>query len=109
MNHVRILIEPEVARLATINATDEYKKRLLNAYEAEHPQGVSLSEEIASGTKVHFILAEMCGNRFLEAIVNSVIKLNVRIPESHQHRLACFGVCFNVKTYYLYSFIFCLI
>jgi DNA-binding FadR family transcriptional regulator len=81
LHQVRILIEPEVARLATINADHESKNRLKRAFEAEHPPGASLSDDIASATKVHFILAEMCGNRFLEAIVNSVIKLNASILE----------------------------
>ncbi|MFH1934163.1 MAG: FCD domain-containing protein [Pseudomonadota bacterium] len=70
-----------ISRLATLNATPEFTKRLLGAFEAEHPPGASLTEDIASATKVHFILAEMCGNRFLEAIVNSVIKLNAKIIE----------------------------
>ena len=81
LHQVRILIEPEVARSATLNATPEFNKRLEGAFEAEHPTGASLTEDIASATKVHFILAEMCGNRFLEAIVNSVIKLNAKILE----------------------------
>lgn len=81
LHQVRILIEPEVARLAASNDHPESKERLMQAFEAEHPPGASLSEDIASATKVHFILAEMCGNRFLEAIVNSVIKLNAKILE----------------------------
>lgn len=81
LHQVRILLEPEVTRLATLNVTQKWKKRLLQAFEAEHPPGASLAEDIASATKVHFILAEMCGNRFLEAIVNSVIKLNGKILE----------------------------
>jgi GntR family transcriptional repressor for pyruvate dehydrogenase complex len=81
LHQVRILIEPEVARLAALNATPELTKRLLNAFQAEHPPAASLAEDVASATKVHFILAEMCGNRFLEAIVNSVIKLNAKILE----------------------------
>jgi len=81
LHHVRILIEPEVARLATLNTNPEYNERLLEAYKAEHPPGASLSEDIASATKVHFILAEMCGNRFLEAIVNSLLKLSKKILE----------------------------
>ncbi len=79
LQQVRILIEPEVARLATENATPEFTRRLKEAFEAEHPPGASLPEDIASATKVHFILAEMSGNRFLEAIVNSVIQLNAKI------------------------------
>jgi DNA-binding FadR family transcriptional regulator len=81
LHQVRILIEPEVARLATLNANPDSKARLLRAYEAEHPPGASLSADVASATKVHFVLAEMCGNRFFEAIINSVIKLNAKILE----------------------------
>jgi DNA-binding GntR family transcriptional regulator len=53
----------------------------LDAFEAESPPVATVREDVALGTKVHFILAEMCGNRFLEAIVNSVIKLNANIIE----------------------------
>jgi len=81
LHQVRILIEPEVARLATVNANPDMKDRLLRAYEAEHPPGASLNADIASATKVHFVLAEMCGNRFFEAIIISVIKLNAMILE----------------------------
>ena len=72
LHSVRILIEPEVTRLATQKATPESNQRLLEAFEAEHPPGASLSEDIASATKIHFILAEMSGNRFLEAIVKAI-------------------------------------
>lgn len=81
LHHVRILIEPEVARLATLHTTPEYNEQLLQAYKAEHPPGASLSEDITSATKVHFILAEMCGNRFLEALVNSLLQMSRRILE----------------------------
>jgi DNA-binding FadR family transcriptional regulator len=81
LHQVRILMEPEVARLAALNATPESKQRLREAFEAETPPKETVREDVALGTKVHFILAEMCGNRFLEAIVNSVIKLNAKILE----------------------------
>jgi GntR family transcriptional regulator, transcriptional repressor for pyruvate dehydrogenase complex len=81
LHRVRILIEPEVARLATLNMNAECGERLQRAYEGEHPPGASLSEDIASATKVHFILAEICGNRFLEALVNSLLKLSKKILE----------------------------
>lgn len=81
LHEVRILIEPEVARLAAIHATDISKKHLLEAFEAEHPPGASLHDDIFFGTRVHNELAAMCQNRFLEAIVNSVIKLNAKILE----------------------------
>jgi DNA-binding FadR family transcriptional regulator len=81
LHQVRILIEPEVARQAALNVTPEMSERLVKAYEAEHPDGASLSEDIESATTVHFILAEMCGNRFLEALVNSLLKLSRNILE----------------------------
>jgi GntR family transcriptional regulator, transcriptional repressor for pyruvate dehydrogenase complex len=81
LHHVRILIEPEVARLAALHTTPEWNDRLLKAYQAEHPPGASLSADIASATRVHFILAEMCGNRFLEALVNSLLKMSRKIIE----------------------------
>ena len=81
LHQVRILIEPEVARLAALNVTAEMSDRLVKAYESEHPPGAPLSEDIASATTVHFILAKMCGNRFLEALVNSLLKLSKNILE----------------------------
>ena len=81
LHHVRILIEPEVARLAAVHTSPEWNQRLLKAYKAEHPAGASLSEDIASATRVHILLAEMCGNRFLEALVNSLLKMTKNIIE----------------------------
>jgi DNA-binding FadR family transcriptional regulator len=81
LSQVRILIEPEVARLATLKADPENLQRLKDAFEAEHPPGASLTEDIASATTVHYILAEMCGNRFLEALVNSLINMSALILE----------------------------
>ena len=81
LHQVRILIEPEVARLAALNVTPEISERLVKAYESEHPPDASLSEDIESATTVHFILAEMCGNRFLEALVNSLLRLSRNILE----------------------------
>jgi DNA-binding FadR family transcriptional regulator len=81
LHQVRILIEPEVARLATLNADEDSRRRLLAAFEGEHPPGASLIEDIVSATKVHFVLAEMSGNPFFEAIVNSLIKLNASLLE----------------------------
>ena len=81
LHQVRILIEPEVARLATLNADEGSRRRLQEAFEGEHPPGASLIEDIVSATKVHFVLAEMSGNPFFEAIVNSLIKLNASLLE----------------------------
>jgi len=41
----------------------------------------SLREDIKIKTAVHYILAEMCGNRFLEAIVRSSMKLTHKLIE----------------------------
>ncbi len=81
LHQVRILIEPEVARLATQNADEASRRRLLEAFKGEHPPGATLTEDISSAIKVHFVLAEMCGNPFFEALVNSLIKLNASILE----------------------------
>ena len=82
MHEIRIYIEPEVARLAALNVTKESGERLRRAFEAEAPAGAPMNEAIAKGTKVHYILAEMCGNRFYEAIVNLLLKLNTKIVET---------------------------
>jgi DNA-binding FadR family transcriptional regulator len=78
---VRLLVEPEVARGAAANVTARYARRLEVAMEKEKMFPDSLSADIDRKTAVHFILAEMCGNRFLESIVRSVMGLSRRIVE----------------------------
>jgi GntR family transcriptional regulator, transcriptional repressor for pyruvate dehydrogenase complex len=75
LHRVRLVIEPEIARLAAIVITPEFTQRLTTALEAEEVPTSSLSEDIKMKTAVHYILAEMCGNRFFEAIVRSSMKL----------------------------------
>jgi DNA-binding FadR family transcriptional regulator len=75
LHRVRLVIEPEIARLAALAITPEYGRRLKEALEAEDAPPTSLSEDIKVKTAVHYILAEMCGNRFFEAIVRSSMKL----------------------------------
>ena len=79
---VRRLIEPEVARLAASRVTPEYERRLKEALNAERTPGTTVSEEVDRKTTVHYILAEMCGNRFLEALVSSVMRLTKRVVEA---------------------------
>lgn len=79
--HVRLLVEPEIARLAATNVTQEYTERLKKAVENEKLPTSSLREDIEMKTAVHYILAEMCGNRFLEAILRSSMKLTHRVIE----------------------------
>ncbi len=80
--HVRRLIEPEVARLAALRINDEYARRLRTALEAEKTPGPTISEEVDRKTTVHYILAEMCGNRFFEALVTCVMRLTKQVVEA---------------------------
>jgi GntR family transcriptional repressor for pyruvate dehydrogenase complex len=75
LHRVRLIIEPEIARLAALAITPEFTQRLMKALEAEEVPTSSLLEDIKIKTAVHYTLAEMCGNRFLEAIVRSSMKL----------------------------------
>jgi GntR family transcriptional repressor for pyruvate dehydrogenase complex len=75
VHHVRRVVEAEVARLAALNITPEYAKRLRDALEAEELPVKTLSDDITSKMAVHFILAEMSGNRFLEALERSLMGL----------------------------------
>ncbi len=81
LHRVRLIIEPEISRLAALAITPEYTQRLMTALEAEEVPASSLAEDIRIKTAVHYILAEMCGNRFLEAIVRSAMKLTHTLIE----------------------------
>jgi len=76
---VRILIEPEMARLAATKVTPAYAKQLREALaEEELPIG-SIAEDLDIKTAVHFILAEMSGNGFFEALIRSLMGLTRRV------------------------------
>jgi GntR family transcriptional regulator, transcriptional repressor for pyruvate dehydrogenase complex len=79
---VRLLVEPEVARLAARNITAEYAERLQSCLTAEEQPSLSLPEDLDRKTAVHFILAEMCSNRFLEGLVKSVMQMTRKIIEA---------------------------
>ena len=80
--HVRLLIEPEVARLAASNTTPEYAQRLKEALDIEELPITSLSADVDRKQRVHFILAEMCGNRFFEALMRSLLGLTKEVVEA---------------------------
>jgi len=82
LHQVRLFIEPEVARLAALNITPEYAKRLMEALETEELPIASLSVDVDRKQKVHFILAEMCENRFFDALMRSLLKLTKRVIEA---------------------------
>ncbi|MEJ5374963.1 MAG: FadR/GntR family transcriptional regulator [bacterium] len=82
MYEVRRLVEPEVARLAARRITPDYSERLKKALEEEELPPVSFPEDFDRKTKVHLLLAEMCGNRFFEALVRSAMELTMKVIEA---------------------------
>jgi GntR family transcriptional repressor for pyruvate dehydrogenase complex len=77
--HVRVLIEPEIARLAALNANEESAQLMREALEAEELPIGTLVEDLNRKTSLHYILAEACGNRFLEALERSLMALTRRV------------------------------
>jgi len=71
----RILVECEIARLAAARVTPAFAALLQEALKTEGTTDVSHSELIAARLKIHHILAEMSGNRLLQAIAGSLQRL----------------------------------
>jgi GntR family transcriptional repressor for pyruvate dehydrogenase complex len=78
LNKVRLHIEPEVARLAAHNTDPNQAHRLESAMVNEH-MAEDIDERVTSLTKVHLILAEMCGNFFYEILVNALLSITKEI------------------------------
>lgn len=76
---VRIHVESEIARLAAININDKLSKRLEKAFQAEYDSTLSHSEWVIKNLKIHYILAEISGNRLYEAVVNPLLDLTREI------------------------------
>jgi GntR family transcriptional repressor for pyruvate dehydrogenase complex len=68
--------------LAAANITPEYAQRLKHILEVEELPISSLSEDMERKQKAHIILAEMSGNRILEALVRSLMGLTRRAVEA---------------------------
>jgi GntR family transcriptional regulator, transcriptional repressor for pyruvate dehydrogenase complex len=79
LSGVRILIEPEMARVAATKVTPSYAKLLREALAAEELPLGSIEEDLDRKTSVHFILAEMSGNGFFEALIRSLMGLTRRV------------------------------
>jgi GntR family transcriptional regulator, transcriptional repressor for pyruvate dehydrogenase complex len=79
---VRLLVEPEMARMAAEHIEPPFAQRLREALETEDQPIHSLEEDFERKTSIHFILAEMCGNRFIEALVRSLMELTHRVVEA---------------------------
>jgi DNA-binding FadR family transcriptional regulator len=71
----RLHLEPEIARLAAVNADAESIDRLNEALVAETRPVSSHAERISRRFEVDRLLAEMCGNRLYQAIANALIDL----------------------------------
>ena len=67
----RQIIEPEVARVAAMKITPEYSRMLIAALEDEEKPVRTLFDDLETKTAGHTILVEICGNRFIEALVKS--------------------------------------
>ncbi len=78
---VRVLVEPEIARLAASRADGESAQVLKELVEAEEIPSRSLVEDLNKKTSVHYVLAEMCGNRFLEALERSLMAMTRRVVQ----------------------------
>jgi GntR family transcriptional regulator, transcriptional repressor for pyruvate dehydrogenase complex len=79
---VRLLVEPEVARLAARNITPDFAARLQESLKTEDLSLTTLAEDLDRKTAIHFILAEMCGNRIFEALVRSLMALTRKVVEA---------------------------
>jgi DNA-binding FadR family transcriptional regulator len=80
--HARLLVEPEIARLAALKIDQDYALRLNEALKAEELPVRNLTEDLDTKTTVHYILAEMCGNRFFEALERSLMALTRRVVQA---------------------------
>jgi GntR family transcriptional regulator, transcriptional repressor for pyruvate dehydrogenase complex len=77
LRQLRVFIEPEVARLAALHGTEEQRIRLKELYEAESVVSKPGIENFEKHSSVHYMLAHMCGNRFYEAIIRSILDLTL--------------------------------
>jgi GntR family transcriptional regulator, transcriptional repressor for pyruvate dehydrogenase complex len=93
LHQVRVVIEPEIARLAALNVTGENSRRLEEAYRAETQQLRTIEERFDARTGVHLVLAQVGGNRFFEAMLKSALTLTlnyvkvVDIGQEHMDRI----------------------
>jgi DNA-binding FadR family transcriptional regulator len=76
---VRLYIEPEVARLGARNFSSDSMDLLLEVEREEHVPYASDADRIDRLTRVHKVLARLCGNPFFEAIVRSMLMLTAEV------------------------------
>jgi GntR family transcriptional repressor for pyruvate dehydrogenase complex len=81
LHQLRILVEVEGARLAALNVTPEYAKRLQEALALEELPMRSHADHLARKTPVHHIVAEMSGNVLFEVIVRFAMSAIAQVLE----------------------------
>jgi DNA-binding FadR family transcriptional regulator len=79
---LRLLVEPKVAFSAAKNISPYYEQQLRQALEAEGLPISGLHEDVERKMRIHLIFAEMCGNRFFEGLVRSVLRLARTVTEA---------------------------
>ncbi len=80
--NVRLFIEPEIARLAALNRTEEDLKRLKEAQEGEFLSVSTTAARITQFQRVHHVIAESCQNHFYEALSKSMLRLTFQVVEA---------------------------
>jgi DNA-binding FadR family transcriptional regulator len=71
----RLLIECEIARVAATCVTAESARRLQAALDAERGDSASHAEFVSNRMMFHYLLAELSGNRLLQAIASALFRL----------------------------------
>ncbi|MCU0604959.1 MAG: FadR family transcriptional regulator [Desulfobacterales bacterium] len=75
----RILIECETVRAAASTPPADFDRRLQEALAAERHERLGHSDFVSSRIRIHHILAEMSGNRLLQAIASSLLRLTEEV------------------------------
>ena len=80
--NVRLFIEPEIARLAALNATEADEIRLTEAQEKEYLSVLTTADRINQFQRVHHVIAESCRNHFYQALSKSMLRLTFEVVEA---------------------------
>lgn len=75
----RFLLEPEVARLAAENLTEEWAIKLKKALESEQIPTKNHADWVTRNMATDNVLIEMCGSRLFQAMLEPLIRLTQEI------------------------------
>lgn len=78
----RLLLDPEVARLAAEKVTPDRARQLEEALEAEDQSIHTLAEDIPIKTRVHYLLMEMCGNRLYQTLARLLLVITRMVVQA---------------------------